>query len=76
MKLITSPDKIGSKQETSRIISNICFTDIMAVELWKTEPIQYIYGLQMIALDNKLDIYYTEDYEKSMVLLINAIYRN
>jgi hypothetical protein len=76
MKLVTSPDKIGSKNETLRVISNICFTDIIAVELWKTEPIQYIYGLQMVALDNKLCIFEPTGYDKAMVLLINAIYGN
>jgi len=76
MKLATSPDKIGSKNETLRVINNICFVDIMAVELWKTEPIQYIYPLQMIALDNKLNIFQTTDYDKAMVLLLDAIYFN
>jgi hypothetical protein len=76
MKLVTSPDKIGSKNETLRVINNICFVDIMAVELWKTEPIQYIYPLQMIALDNKLNIFQTTDYDKAMVLLLDAIYFN
>ena len=76
MKLATFPDKIGSKNETLRVISNICFVDIMAVELWKTEPIQYIYPLQMIALDNKLNIFQTTDYDKAMVLLLDAIYFN
>jgi hypothetical protein len=73
MKLLTSPDKMGSKNETLRTISNICFVSITSDELWKTEPIKYIYGLQMIAIDNKLNIFEPNDYNKAMVKLINAI---
>ena len=76
MKLLTSPDKMGSYKETLRVMKSICFVDIVAVELWKSEPIQYIYGLQMLALDNKLNIFETEGYEKAMVKLVNAIYFN
>jgi hypothetical protein len=76
MKLITSPEKIGSYDETLRTISNICFINIMADQLWKSEPIQYIYSLQLIALDNKLDIFERQDYDKAMVKLLNAVYFN
>lgn len=76
MKLLTSPDKIGSHIETLRTISNICFVNIVADELWRSEPIQYIYSLQLIALDNKLNIFEPHEYDKAMIKLINAIYFN
>lgn len=76
MNLVTSPDKMGSQNETLRTLSNICFVNIMADELWKSEPIQYIYGLQIIAFDNKLNIFEPNDYDKAMVKLINAVYFN
>jgi hypothetical protein len=76
MKLLTSPDKIGSYNETLRTISNICFISIMADELWRSEPIQYICSLQLIALDNKLNIFDRHDYDKAMVKLVNAVNYN
>lgn len=69
-------DKIGSKAETKRVLRSICFVDIVAVELWKANPMTYIHSLQYLALSNKLDIFETEGYEKAMVKLINAIYFN
>lgn len=69
-------DKIGHHKDANRIIGNICFIDIIAIELWKTEPAQYITLLAYIATQNNLNIFKVEDYEKSMVLLINSVNNN
>jgi hypothetical protein len=76
MNLVTSPDKMGSYKETLRTISNICFVSITGDELWKSEPILYIYALQMIALDNKLCIFEPNDYDEAMCKLIKAVNYN
>jgi hypothetical protein len=76
MNLATSPDKMGSYNETLRTISSICFVSIVGDDLWRSEPIRYIYALQLIAFDNKLCIFEHNDYDKAMVKLINAVNYN
>ena len=76
MKVKENLDSIGLNKDAYRVMRNICFVDIVAADLWKSDPSQYIHLLYHIATLNKLDIFIVEDYEKAMVLLINPIYYN